>query len=71
MRSRAIPNVQEQITAVGALTPPSGDEAQVTKIVDTAQAALDKAKQDPSLITGNGAGEYQVPCPATRPNGSL
>jgi hypothetical protein len=54
-----IPNIQEQITAIKALTPPSGDEAQVTKITDDAQAALDKAKQDPSALTGNGPDPFQ------------
>jgi hypothetical protein len=30
----------------------------VTKIVDAAQSALDKAKQDPSSIAGNGPGPF-------------
>jgi hypothetical protein len=54
-----IPNIQEQITAIKALPPPSGDEAKVTKITDDAQAALDKAKQDPSLLTGNGPDPFK------------
>jgi hypothetical protein len=54
-----IPNIQEQITAIKALPAPSGDQAQVTKIVTDAQAALDKAKQDPSSLTSNGQGPFK------------
>jgi hypothetical protein len=54
-----IPNIQEQITAIGALPPPSGDEAQVKKIVDDAQASLDKGKQDPALLAGNGPDPFK------------
>src|SRR5438477_8095130 len=38
-----IPNIQEQVTAIKALSPPTADQAQVTKITDAAQAAVDKA----------------------------
>jgi hypothetical protein len=54
-----IPNIQEQITAIKALPAPSGDQAQVTKIVTDAQAALDKAKQDPSSLTSDGQGPFK------------
>jgi hypothetical protein len=54
-----IPSIQQQITAIEALPPPSGDEAQVTKITDDAQAALDKAKQDPLLLTGKGQDPFK------------
>ncbi|HMC07566.1 MAG TPA: hypothetical protein VKG89_09260 [Solirubrobacterales bacterium] len=54
-----IPSIQQQISAIKALPPPSGDEAQVTKIVDDAQAALDKAKQNPTLLTGNGPDPFK------------
>ncbi len=50
-----IPNIQGQIDAIAALSPPSGDEDQVQGIVDAAQSALDKAKADPSLITDEGS----------------
>lgn len=46
-----IPNVQQQIDGIDALTPPSGDESQVKAITDAAQSALDKAKSDPTLLT--------------------
>ena len=47
-----IPNIQAQIDGIKALPPPSGDEDQVNAIVAAAQSALDKGKQDPSLLTG-------------------
>jgi hypothetical protein len=53
-----IPNIQSEITAIGNLTPPKGDEAQVKKIVASAQAALDKGKADPALLTANNAGPF-------------
>ena len=48
-----IPSVQSQINGVKALGAPKGDEAKVNAIVTTAQAALDKAKKDPILLTGS------------------
>ena len=51
-----IPSIQSQIDAIDALPAPSGDEDQVQAIVDAAQSALDKAKQDPSLITDQSQG---------------
>lgn len=52
-----IPNIQGQIDAIEALSPPSGDEGQVKAITDAAQSALDKAKADPSLLTDQGGGQ--------------
>jgi hypothetical protein len=54
-----IPSVQQQITGIKNLPQPAGDEAQVTKIVDDAQAALDKAKQNPTLLTQKGPGPFK------------
>ena len=48
-----IPSVQGQISGVKALGAPQGDEAKVNAIVTTAQAALDRAKKDPVLLTSN------------------
>ena len=48
-----IPSVQSQINGVKALGAPTGDEAKVNAIVTSAQAALDKAKKDPSLLISN------------------
>lgn len=45
-----VPSIEGQIAAIRALTPPAGDEATVTKLTDDAQAAIDKVKQDPSLL---------------------
>jgi hypothetical protein len=47
-----IPNVQNQIDELDALSPPAGDEDQVQAIIDSAQSALDEAKSDPSALTG-------------------
>ncbi|MFL5891375.1 MAG: hypothetical protein ACJ75I_01390 [Solirubrobacterales bacterium] len=51
-----IPSIQQQIDGLDALPAPSGDEDQVQAIVDAAQSALDKAKQDPSLLTDQAQG---------------
>lgn len=49
-----IPNIQNQVDAIRALTPPSGDEDQVKAITDAAQQAIDQAKSDPSSLFQNG-----------------
>lgn len=46
----AIPNIQAQITAVEALPAPPDDADQVKAITESAQQAVDKLKQDPSLL---------------------
>ena len=48
-----IPNIQTQIDGVKALGAPTGDEAKVKAIVVSAQAALDKAKADPTILFKN------------------
>jgi hypothetical protein len=48
-----IPSVQKQVDGVDGLTPPKGDEDQVQKITDEANAAIAKAKQDPTLLESN------------------
>jgi hypothetical protein len=48
-----IPTIQTEISGVGALPAPSGDEATVKKIVDGAQADLNKAKANPALLQSN------------------
>jgi len=52
-----IPNVQDEVDAIGALTPPEGDEEEVAAIVDAAQAAIDEITADPSTLTEQGAGD--------------
>jgi hypothetical protein len=44
-----IPSVQKQIDQIRDLGAPSGDEAQVNKILDTVQADIDKAKSATTL----------------------
>src|SRR2546430_6341290 len=41
---------QTEITAVRALPPPSGDEAEVKAVGDAAQKALDQVKAHPELL---------------------
>jgi hypothetical protein len=48
-----IPSIQSQINQIRALGVPPGDQAQVKAILDAAQAALNKGKQDPTLLEGN------------------
>jgi hypothetical protein len=48
-----IPTVQTEIDGVKALGAPTGDEAKVKAIVVSAQAALDKAKADPTILFQN------------------
>ena len=45
--------MQSQIDGIKALGAPTGDEAQVKAIVDSAQSALDKAKADPTVLLQN------------------
>jgi hypothetical protein len=45
-----IPSIQTQINGIKALGAPTGDEAKVKAIVDSAQSALDKAKADPTAL---------------------
>jgi hypothetical protein len=51
-----VPNIQEQIDGIRALTPPEGDEDEVAAILDAAQDAIDQLEDDPSAITGAGSG---------------
>ena len=43
-----VPNIQGQVDAIRALTPPEGDEEAVTAILDAAQEAIDELEDDPS-----------------------
>jgi hypothetical protein len=45
-----IPAVQSQVTAIGQLPFPEGDEEQVTAILDAAQQGIDDAKADPASL---------------------
>ena len=49
-----VPEIQGEIDAIRALTPPEGDEDEIAAILDAAQEALDEIEQDPSsLANGN------------------
>jgi hypothetical protein len=45
-----VPNIQNQIDQIRALTPPEGDEEEVSAILDAAQRGVDEIEQDPSLL---------------------
>ena len=51
-----VPEIQAQIDGIRALTPPEGDEDEVTAILDAAQDAVDQLEQDPGVILEEGAG---------------
>jgi hypothetical protein len=51
---QALPNTQAQIDGIRALTPPEGDEEQITTILDEAQQVVDELEQDPSSLTEGG-----------------
>jgi hypothetical protein len=48
-----IPNIQGQVDDVRALNEPSEDEDQVNAVLDSAQAELDKGKEDPLYMTSD------------------
>lgn len=51
------PNIQNQVDQIRALTPPEGDEEQVSAILDAAQEGIDEVEEDPSLLNqGQDAG---------------
>lgn len=52
-----VPNVQEQIDQLRALSPPKGDGAQVKAILDRAQLAVDEVKANPRLLGRDTASE--------------
>ena len=53
-----VPNVQAQLDAIAALTPPEEIADDVTQLLDDANAALDEIRDDPSLVA---AGESDDP----------
>ena len=55
-----VPNIQSQIDGLRDLTPPEEDEETVTEMLDAAQAALDRAEADPSLLTSAGGEDVFV-----------
>ncbi len=50
-----VPAVQTEIDGLKALGAPSGDEAQVTAVLDAAQTANDALKADPTVILNQGS----------------
>lgn len=50
VRAAFVPTVQGEINGVRALNPPPGDEAAIKKMLDLAQADLDRVKASPQLL---------------------
>jgi hypothetical protein len=48
-----LPAVQLQVNQIRALAAPPGDEAEVKKMLDTAQEDIDTAKSDPELLAND------------------
>ncbi len=53
-----IPSIQGQVDDIRALTPPAGDEDTINNLLDDVESALDQAKSDPTVLTGNGSGPF-------------
>jgi hypothetical protein len=49
--SNAIPNLEDQLADLRALTPPEGEEETVTQIYDTLEEAIAQIKEDPASDT--------------------
>lgn len=46
----AVPALQEEVDAISALPPPSGDSEQITAMLNAVQNGIDKIKSDPAAI---------------------
>lgn len=51
----AVPALREQVADLRGLTPPTGDDAELAAIYDSAEAAIDRLEAEPSLFTRSGA----------------
>jgi hypothetical protein len=55
VRTKFVPSIQTSITQIRALGAPAGDQATVTKILNLAQADLNKVQRNPLLLVGSNA----------------
>jgi hypothetical protein len=55
VRTKFVPSIQTSITQIRALGAPTGDQATVTRILNLAQADLNKVKRTPLLLVGSNA----------------
>jgi hypothetical protein len=55
-----IPALRTQIADLRALTPPTGDEEELTAIYDSADAAIDRLAADPALFNDQGAVQHEL-----------
>lgn len=51
----AVPSLRQQVADLRALTPPTGDDAELAAIYDAAEAAIERLAADPSLFSDQGA----------------
>ena len=56
-KQTVVPTVQNQLDQIRALKPPKDDEAQVKKILDLSQVAVDKVSANPALLGRETASE--------------
>ncbi|MDP9189002.1 MAG: hypothetical protein M3O25_07110 [Actinomycetota bacterium] len=50
VRTVIVPMTREQVAQIRALTPPAGDEQQITEILDQLDEGLDELNADPNLV---------------------
>ena len=48
-----VPNLQDQVDQLRALTPPEGDEDQINAMIDDLDSAASQVEDDPSLLQGS------------------
>jgi hypothetical protein len=53
-----VPSIEAQIRAINALGVPAGEQAEITKLLDLAQADLDKLKHNPALVGTDVFGDF-------------
>jgi hypothetical protein len=53
-----VPSIEAQIRAINALGVPPGEQAEITKMLDLAQADLDKLKRNPALVGTDVFGDF-------------
>jgi len=53
-----LPSIEAQIRAINALGVPPGEQAEITKLLDLAQADLNKLKRNPALVGTDVFGDF-------------
>jgi hypothetical protein len=50
VRRILVPTIQREVDRIRALTPPEGDEEEISAILDSAQAAIDEVEAHPGVV---------------------